>query len=404
MQVRNHRCRVSFNRILLALALFAVCRPAVIGSQQGRPPTLPQMRVYAAGSVPLHDWTIGKYPLLMISGHGSTELVDLIDVARLANGDVAVASVGTNDIRFFSRTGRHIRTVGREGRGPAEFTALTALFRMRDTIVAANGSGIAHVFTDKGVYVRTEARPEIPTGEATTRVGYTADGRVLLRTNPPRASSLPNRAATQQFKLWMQVAGKTTLLGSFPANELVPSPSGKPRWPVFGPRGFFAVLRSGFCAGYSARYIITCYNLQGEVTAQFERRGLVAQAVTQSHKNLYFYDDSLANPTPQHASGRAYVKQVTQFAPRFGLIGVMTASTNDELWIGPVNPGDATVRGNASPTIEAPWSVYSSAGQWLSDVALPARFRVMEVGSDFVAGVRLDAEGIEHVVVYSLQK
>ena len=97
------------------------------------------MRVYAAGSVPLHDWTIGKNPLLLISGHGSTELVDLIDVARLANGDVAVASVGTNDIRFFSRTGRHIRTVGREGRGPAEFTALTALFRMRDTIVAANG-------------------------------------------------------------------------------------------------------------------------------------------------------------------------------------------------------------------------------------------------------------------------
>jgi hypothetical protein len=48
------------------------------------------------------------------------------------------------------------------------------------------------------------------------------------------------------------------------------------------------------------------------------------------------------------------------------------------------------------------WSVISPAGEWLGRVALPQRFRLLDVRGDRVAGVLTDDLDVESVAVFSL--
>jgi len=393
--------------ILMALQMAVACPmfSELAFAQSAAPQTTSRIAVYSASSKPKHTWSIDPTPLLTIDPDGPVEITDIIDIARLSSGDVAVASIGTNDIRIFASSGRYVRTVGRAGRGPGEFEALAQLFSSRDTLIGIDASGVAQVFAPGGRYVRTEPRPRVPTGEAALRIGYTANGRTILQTGPGNAASMPNRAALVYSKLWSQEYGKdAVLLGEYPAYHVVPWPSGRPRWAVFGARGRFVVTDSGYCAGFAETYVVACYDSKGVRVTQIERRGLPAREVTDAHKEDYFREDSLANPLPAHAAGRASTRRSTQFAPRFGLFGSMMSSGSDEFWVGPVNPGDASVRGNAIPKDKEVWSVYSRSGEWLSDISLPARFRVMEVGASFVAGVKRDPDADDRVVVYRIRR
>jgi len=71
-------------------------------------------------------------------------MADIISITRLSNGDVAVASIGTNDIRIFASSGRYVRTVGRAGRGPGEFEARVQLFSSRTLIGVDSGNALTN--------------------------------------------------------------------------------------------------------------------------------------------------------------------------------------------------------------------------------------------------------------------
>jgi hypothetical protein len=52
-----------------------------------------------------------------------------------------------------------------------------------------------------------------------------------------------------------------------------------------------------------------------------------------------------------------------------------------------------------SPTT---WDVFSTTGVWLGSVQFPARFRVLEIGADYIAGVAKDETDVERVQVWNL--
>jgi hypothetical protein len=83
----------------------------------------------------------------------------------------------------------------------------------------------------------------------------------------------------------------------------------------------------------------------------------------------------------------------------------MVPSNNGEVWVGEFVPADETLGVmNPSPTTPTQWSVYSSHGKWLSTVTLPARFRLMTAGRDFVAGIERDENDVERVTIYELTR
>lgn len=50
------------------------------------------------------------------------------------------------------------------------------------------------------------------------------------------------------------------------------------------------------------------------------------------------------------------------------------------------------------------WSVFDSAGAWVTDVTLPADGRVFEIGDDYVLGVWRDDLDAEQLRLYPLSK
>ena len=50
--------------------------------------------------------------------------VRIMGVARLSTRRIAVANRGTNDVRIFDASARHVTTFGRTGEGPGEFRRL----------------------------------------------------------------------------------------------------------------------------------------------------------------------------------------------------------------------------------------------------------------------------------------
>jgi hypothetical protein len=57
-------------------------------------------------------------------------------------------------------------------------------------------------------------------------------------------------------------------------------------------------------------------------------------------------------------------------------------------------------------TLDEPrkWEVFDPAGAWLGTLSTPARFSVLEIGRDYVLGVRRDDLDVEHVQVLRLRR
>jgi hypothetical protein len=85
-------------------------------------------------------WTIASQPMLTIGSVEGTpeyELYRASSAARLSDGRIVVANGGTNELRFFDRSGRHIASVGRTGEGPGEFRDLQRVWTLTgDSLLA----------------------------------------------------------------------------------------------------------------------------------------------------------------------------------------------------------------------------------------------------------------------------
>jgi hypothetical protein len=56
------------------------------------------------------------------------------------------------------------------------------------------------------------------------------------------------------------------------------------------------------------------------------------------------------------------------------------------------------------PESSREWDVFERSGVWRAAVRVPPRFKPMEVGRDYVLGVRLGEDDIEQVALYTVQK
>ena len=70
---------------------------------------------------------MGHRPLRIgaVEGPEQTLFAGIVGAVYLTNGEMAVADGGNRVIRFFNNAGVHIRSIGREGRGPAEFVYMS---------------------------------------------------------------------------------------------------------------------------------------------------------------------------------------------------------------------------------------------------------------------------------------
>lgn len=310
---------------------------------------------------------------------------------------------------FFDSNGKYSHAAGGSGGGPGEFAMLVSVFRGKDDSLVAVDMASRRVsfFDSDGKFGRSIRLMPIPELPAPIALGMFADGALLatqgaytLRAEPPARTERDS----QSLYRYSADGTSVTHLGRFPGQEwtIVTTlmPDGRDqvgrRRREFGRSTAYAVSESSFYVADNANFEIQIYSIDAELHTVI-RKEYAALPVTET--DIMNYRDSVVasrdNALQQRRTRDLHARlprppdYMPAFAPDIEL------DTRGNLWV-----RETTRPGENS----APWSVFDESGALVGVVEMPVGFRVMDIGSDYVLGVRRDENDVEHVELRSLSK
>lgn len=233
----------------LAGVLIMTAAPAGAGAQV-RELTLPRVdRQLSIELLPIH--TVGR-----ADGREFETFVDVPAVAFDDRANLYVLDRGNTRVVVFDSVGRHLRTIGRRGSGPGEFSVPSGLAVVGGSTLAVGDPGLRSIslFSAAGEFLRT-----VPVGDA--RVLYpemqaAGDGGVMLQESPTSTvhpeqhvfyhhSLRAGETAMAQFQVPRHDSAGTVSRSENMYTRVLPV--------VFGPAIRFAVWSPGVIAVASSR-------------------------------------------------------------------------------------------------------------------------------------------------------
>lgn len=336
----------------------------------------------------------------VLEGDDAYQLNRVVGATRLSDGRYAVANAGTWELRFYDAGGRHLRSVGGEGGGPGEFQYMRSLWRVAgDTLLVSDlTSRRLSVFDGEGRFVTSYAVP-VPSGSLPdgTLVGWRTDQNFdsgsltsgMLRPDQYLVhytrgdvvlDTLGRLPSTERY-LHLEMSG-----GSIGSIEISPPP--------FGRTTEMVVSGDRVYAGSADEYEVGVYR-PGVGLARLIRVARAPERVTPvvigalKERQLAAAGD---------AEGRRAVEQrftsmeFPEFLPAYAGFRV---DSEGVLWVQEYRPpGEEGSR----------WDLFDDEGRWLTTVELPARFRVLEIGSEHLLGVWRDEMDVEYLRVYEVDR
>lgn len=191
-------------------------------------------------------------------------------------------------------------------------------------------------------------------------------------------------------------------LAAWPAYRTSPI-NGVPARQLLDAEGVVATSDSTVCAGYSDRFVITCYGPTGRARLRISR-DVAPRALREEDRVMVrqAYLDANRDAPPAVRQQMATAVQAFPFASTAAVFSRLVFGSDGELWVSPFDPGYG-LPGPAAPLAPATpqtWSVFAFDGAWIADVTLPPRFAPLDFGRDYVAGVAFDADDVERIVVW----
>ncbi|MFQ5679843.1 MAG: hypothetical protein ACE5HP_10350 [Gemmatimonadota bacterium] len=350
-------------------------------------------------------WRLSAEPSVTIGaveGLPAEEITRVSGALRLADGRLVVANAyRPPELRVYDPVGRHLRSMGRAGGGPGEFSAIHRLFLAPpDTLIAYDADRARHTH----FRVDGELLGVVPfrwEGDVLARVvwGRFSDGTYLTRPNsvvPSDASRGRGRALTA----WTRVRPDGSLVDTIARIR-------DPEYEIGGPGGdvvrlllfssWPAVLahRGSLYVGVADEFRIDAYGLSGRLRRSI-RRSYDRRPVTDADLRALEERELEAATSPaarERIRRRHRSVPHAEWMPAHGTRLLVDAE------------GDLWVEEFAAPTDpERAWSVFDPGGRFLGRVAVPEPLRICDVGRDYVLGVWTDALGVESVREYELLK
>ncbi len=350
-----------------------------------------------ADSAPLR---VDQEPALTIGveeGDEPYQLNRVSDALRFPDGRIAISNAGIGEIRLFDAAGRYLRSVGRRGAGPAEFSGYSsaAMYPMGDSVLALdNGSFRLHLFGPDMRYVETRPFALTSAGGHPMMRGVFADGSWLTMAyesggamggQPGTVLRMPY--ALLHYDAKGQLLNEIVKLDShlryvhqfgqgihFPAIPLSADPldavSGNEVYILRGPKAEIEVYDRN---GRMIRLVrwARLPTRAADVWPQIKERDLA----TMSAGNRAAYADYYAQDLP-----------IPEFAPMYGAIRVDAVQ---RIWLQRYD-----VESGMAPLT---WDVLASDGTWLGAVQTPKGFLLYRVGEDYLLGRQVDSLGVERV-------
>jgi hypothetical protein len=349
-------------------------------------------------------WKVGSEPTLrvgVVEGDEVYQFSQITGVVRLADGGVAVADMGSSQVRFFGPDGRHLATVGRAGGGPGEFTGLSALGRAGPERLWAYDFALRRVtwMNDKGEV--TGITTLAPEPAMLNPVGAFPDGSFLLKQlwgaeATAGTSELGLRRDPIAFVRFDEAGTLLDTLGLFPGREVyITEEDGR------GVMGTPPFARSNVAALRGDRLVIGSGNGYQVEELDEEGRHLRILRIPGREREVgseemeSFIQTRLEGVPPED---RPRVRQSILGMPHPPTVppyGSILADDDGDLWISEWAP---------YPRIPGRWDVFDGRGGWLGEVRTPSGFVPNVVGSDWILGVEMDDMDVEYVVVYPLLK
>ena len=350
-------------------------------------------------------------PVLTIGNRAGDpyELSRVAGAVRLSDGRVIVANSSSSELRQFNADGNHVKSSGRQGPGPGEFTRIDALRRLPgDTLAVLDQQRVVKYFTSRGDHVRTVDLRNPPIAQARGSLFVIAmfpDGSRVVTGGefpPPRARG-ERWTEVREFWLIDQHNAVKAALGVLPLSHYAMDDS--PQRPWFGAQFTFANDARSFYYGIGDEYSILRFSPEGRVVRIIRRRWTPAP-VTRSDIDAFVreWGKRWVRGTGPEADARYADIRDDPYAPTVPAYSQFMVDPNERLWVREPHVADAAWAGQlyGVPLVPSTWNVFDNQGRWLFDVLMPARFLVTEIGSDYVLGVARGADDLETVVMYRL--
>jgi hypothetical protein len=348
-------------------------------------------------------WRVADSPLLDIgSADGSPEYQfhRIEGVVRLPDGRIAVADGGSSEIRIYDDAGRFLNSTGGAGDAPGEYRMISAIgIGPGDSLwVFDYGNRRFTILSGDGTPQRT-----VSVGgflSAAGAVGRLPDGSFVVKEGWGRPTGGNNRTGLMRDPVAVAIVSPDgasfDTLGMFPGREVFISiEDGRAVMsaPLFA-HNTSAVIGGGeVFVGGQEDFEIGTYAAHGTLQQIFR---VIGTDLELSASDIAARRQEVLSSVPEERRRQAAENldrlDVPGTRPAYGRLLV---GADGSLWAA------EQVR---YPAIPRTWTVFDADGRLLGDVVMPERFRLDQIGDDWVLGVGLDGLDVEHVQLYRLSK
>lgn len=355
------------------------------------------LHVNAPPSEHTPEWRLSAEPVLTI-GRENDSLYQFHNPGQalsLSDGRIVVSNAH-QEIRYYAPSGEFLLRAGGRGRGPGEFSPLGVITVLPgDSLGAMDGNDGAFreflVFDARGRYVRqvrTSFTGPVPLPSGGW-VGQRAERRDLSCTDAPtpiradiplvRAERVSGAGARELARI---LAGVGVMMGC--VAHRIP----------LTPQGSWAVGREYLFTAEDTAHVIQVRSVETGQVVRTIRTDAQPRRVTQT-----MIDEAL-NPSPYQGpalatEGRRSTRPPMQLPDVLPAIASMQVDKNGYLWVRryflPSDP-------------EHEWWIYEPNGRLVGTLSHSTRFRVTEIGADYILGLWRDEDDVQTVHRYSLLK
>ncbi|MEX2283559.1 MAG: 6-bladed beta-propeller [Gemmatimonadota bacterium] len=356
------------------------------------------------------EWRVSERPLLDIGkaeAEPEYELSQIRGMLRLPDGVIVVANQ-QNELRYYDKNGKYIRTAGRKGEGPGEFFQIQRLVLLRDGNIGVEDfrHGI-QIYSPDGKFVRRNPPPH-----AESFASAIFDDGTVVHGDWPQGRRGVTSVYTDSVTLKRASPdGTQQVLGTFPATRKVPH-SFSSQVMQFGPVLSQAARGQSWYIGFPEKWEVAQNTASGK-PVRLIRRAWQPVEITAVERQAYreaFVNQGGEAGAPVRPSLKAQRESMVvddAFAKSLPAYAKLHVDAAGNLWAQvPTRPRDVPFNKRLNDTNDKPqeWSVFDPAGRWLGQVQTPGNFWVFEIGNDYVLGLWRDEFDVEHVRMHTLTK
>jgi len=390
--------------LIAAPALLAACATADRGADTSAVRDSAGVQIVESRGPSLESpWRIDPEPVVSIGVEEGAEpyQFSLIGHAfRLDDGRIVVSNQrNPAEIRVFDAQGTHLRTLGRSGSGPGEFTFRSFADRLGDTIRAYDPGQmrITH-FSPDGELLGVAQIANVGGDPASRYILFpgASNGGLLGRSNAPRPDSTtsnPRRGFAEVILADPSGTARTQPMRI--ADGEYDESSSNNGLLLFTPRTGTLVKDSLLYVGTAADWTIDVYGPDLRLRRRI-RRLVEPRPVTDADAAAYVEErvSVTRDPARRQAMERSFAGRAQRtHVPAYDMTMLVDAEGN--LWVRSFPmPGQT----------EQSWSVFDGEGRYLGDVDVPASLQILTIERDHVLAVHRDELDVQRLQLLRLVK